>query len=132
MKLMVTIPQKLFFKYVDSIEVYEEVKNKKGEIDKKRILLDAVDYLLFDYLFYIYFSNWVSTIRKDDGVYAWLPYVVIIQDNPQLRINSENTIAKRIKKLEKFGLLKTYTTGKKSSRLYFKIDPYIHEYFNMG
>jgi len=132
MKLMITIPQGLFFDYVDNIEVYKYVKNKNGEVSKERILLDMVDFSLFDYLLYVYNANWVKKLETNDGVYVWLPYEIIIDDNPQLRINNKSAIASRLKKLEKFGLIKTFTNKKEYNRTYFKIERHIYEYFYIG
>ena len=129
MKFMVTIGLKQFFEYADSIEVYESVKSKNGEVKEKRVLLDMVDFSLFDYLFYAYNTNyWVKKLETNNGVYIWLPYEVIIGDNPQLRITDTRAIADRLRKLENFGLIRTFT----NNRTYFKIERHIYEYFYIG
>jgi len=130
MREMITISQKQFFDYADSIEVYESVKDKNGELKEKRVLLDMVDFSLFDYLFYVYNADWVKKLETNDGIYAWLSYKKIIDDNPQLRINNKKAIAKRLKKLEKFGLIKTFVYEKKGNKTYFKITSDVYKYFN--
>ena len=122
MKIAITIQQKQFFKYADKNIVLDE--------NGKEIVLDLVDLSLFDYLFYVINSDWVSKTKIENKTFALIPYQTIIDENPQLRISNKNNIARRLKKLIKYGLLESIIKQEEGNQTYFHIPIEVYNYFS--
>lgn len=87
---------------------------KAGLADKT----DIVDWAIIDYLKDWFFSEKKKTImnQEDGEKYVWVNYSHLLDNMPILKFNKD-TLSRRIKKLKKLGLLKTFAT--RDNTLYF-------------
>lgn len=107
------------------------------EVLSKYHSLDIKDGAILDYLI-AFCSSDDKNIRQltikergNDYKYTWINYNHLIREMPILRIKSKEPIARRIKKIEKVGFIKTFRAPDMS--LYIRLTPKIKElYFKIG
>ncbi len=98
----------------------------------KKIKVDAVDGLLFDWI--QNFTNSEKVLKKliNNKLYIWVSYKSIREQNPLAHINNNEVVARRLDKLVQLGLLKKYLSKKDGNKTFFAITEFAFTYLLEG
>jgi len=90
-------------------EVRERMRKGKGEKPKRGVIPDIVDLAIFDYIREICASEHpgIKRMKVGEDVYTWIDLDHLLVSMPLLPIRDKGALSRRIRKLNRLGLIET-------------------------